>query len=180
MSDTRIEQFKNMTEADPENELGHFSLGKAYLDAGQFDDAAASLRRVLELNAEFSKAYALLGQGYADLAQQVDRDVSRFILGDALVEPNSFHKLVAQGVDRAERSHRLLEYQGDLGATNLAHLPAVGLERSEIDDLRITVGATATAVKQYLPFHDSARPVEYLHDRPSGYGFATTAFSNNS
>ena len=44
MSDTRIEQFKNMTEADPENELGHFSLGKAYLDAGQFDEAASSLR----------------------------------------------------------------------------------------------------------------------------------------
>ena len=36
MSDpnARIEQFRKMAEADPDNELGHFSLGKAYLDAG--------------------------------------------------------------------------------------------------------------------------------------------------
>lgn len=61
MSDTRIEQFKNMAEADPENELGHFSLGRAYADAERYDEAAASFRRVVELNPQHSKAYALLG-----------------------------------------------------------------------------------------------------------------------
>lgn len=60
MDDTRIEQFRKMAEADPENELGHFSLGRAYLEVGRFDDAARSFQRVLELNDGNSKAYQLL------------------------------------------------------------------------------------------------------------------------
>ncbi len=64
MSDTasRIEQFKKMAEADPDNELGHFSLGRAYLDAAQHAEAIASLRRVVELNPNISKAYQLMGE----------------------------------------------------------------------------------------------------------------------
>jgi Fe-S cluster biosynthesis and repair protein YggX len=56
----RIEQFRKMAEADPENELGHFSLGKAYLDAGMTAPAIASLQRVLELNPNIAKVYQLL------------------------------------------------------------------------------------------------------------------------
>jgi Fe-S cluster biosynthesis and repair protein YggX len=56
----RIEQFRKMAEADPENELGHFSLGKAYLDAGMTTPAIASLQRVLELNPNIAKVYQLL------------------------------------------------------------------------------------------------------------------------
>lgn len=51
-----------MAEADPDNELGHFSLGKAYLDSGRFEDAAGPLRRALELNPKMSKGYQLLGE----------------------------------------------------------------------------------------------------------------------
>ncbi len=61
-AEERITQFKNMIESDPDNELGHFSLGKAYVDAEQFAEAQAPLRRVLELNRSYSKAYQLLGQ----------------------------------------------------------------------------------------------------------------------
>ena len=57
----RIERFKYMTEADPTNELGWFSLGRAYLDAGQAPEAVPPLQRVIALNQNFSKAYALLG-----------------------------------------------------------------------------------------------------------------------
>ena len=57
----RIEQFRKMAEADPANELGHFSLGRALLDDGQFGEATSSLRRVIELNPNISKAYQLLG-----------------------------------------------------------------------------------------------------------------------
>src|ERR1700710_602521 len=53
----RIEQFRKMAEADPNNELGHFSLGKAYLDGGLFAEAAASLKRCLALNPQMSAAY---------------------------------------------------------------------------------------------------------------------------
>ncbi|MFQ5414118.1 MAG: Fe(2+)-trafficking protein [Phycisphaerae bacterium] len=58
---TRIAQFKQMADADPDNELGHLSLAKAYIDAGQHTNAIPPLRRVLELNATLSKAYQLLG-----------------------------------------------------------------------------------------------------------------------
>ena len=48
MADTasRIEQFRKMANDDPKNELGHFSLGKALMEAGQFDDAASQLSPV--------------------------------------------------------------------------------------------------------------------------------------
>jgi len=59
-NDARIEQFRNMAEADPNNELGHFSLGKAYLDSGQTKPAIESFQRVLDLNPNIGKVYQLL------------------------------------------------------------------------------------------------------------------------
>ena len=58
--DSRIQQFRKMAADDPNNELGHFSLGKALLDAGQHQEAAQSLQRVLALNPNIGKAYQLL------------------------------------------------------------------------------------------------------------------------
>ena len=60
----RIEQFRQMAEADPDNELGHFSFGKALLEAERFADAVAPLARAIELRPAMSKAYQLLGQAY--------------------------------------------------------------------------------------------------------------------
>jgi Fe-S cluster biosynthesis and repair protein YggX len=57
---TRIEQFKKMASDDPNNELGHFSLGRAYLEAGIYDNAASSFERVIEINPNMSRAYQLL------------------------------------------------------------------------------------------------------------------------
>jgi Fe-S cluster biosynthesis and repair protein YggX len=58
----RIARFQNMADADPTNELGHFSLGKALIEAGRFAEAAGSLARAIEINATLSKAYQFLGQ----------------------------------------------------------------------------------------------------------------------
>ena len=58
----RIAQYENMAEADPENEMAHFSLGSAYLKAGRAAEAAASLERCVELNPDMSKAWQLCGQ----------------------------------------------------------------------------------------------------------------------
>jgi Fe-S cluster biosynthesis and repair protein YggX len=58
----RIEQFRKMAEADPSNEVGHFSLGRELLAAGDAAGAVVPLRRVVELNPNISKAYQLLGQ----------------------------------------------------------------------------------------------------------------------
>ena len=71
--DTRIEQFKKMASDDPNNELGHFSLGRAYLEAGRYDEAVASFERVLQLNSNLSRAYHLLAQA---LLKQNKRDAA--------------------------------------------------------------------------------------------------------
>ncbi len=74
--DERIAQFEHMAGADPDNEMAHFSLGSAYLQAGRAAEAARSLERCIELNPEMSKAYQLAGEamikaGWADRAVEV-------------------------------------------------------------------------------------------------------------
>jgi Fe-S cluster biosynthesis and repair protein YggX len=70
MSNPRIEQFRKMTEADPTNELGHFSLGRALLDDKQYEPAIASFRKALELNGNLSKVYQLIAQAQLELNQK--------------------------------------------------------------------------------------------------------------
>ena len=72
----RIAQYENMAEADPDNEMAHFSLGNAYLQAERAAEAAVSFERCIELNPDMSKAYELAGQslikaGWSDRAVEV-------------------------------------------------------------------------------------------------------------
>jgi Fe-S cluster biosynthesis and repair protein YggX len=72
----RIAQFQNMAQADPENEMAHFSLAKAYYDAGRHADAAASFVRCTELAPSMSKAYQMAAEsflkaGNTDMAAQL-------------------------------------------------------------------------------------------------------------
>jgi Fe-S cluster biosynthesis and repair protein YggX len=60
----RIAQFRKMANDDPDNELGHFSLGKALMDAGEHGEAIGSFERTIVLNPQFSKAFQLLGACY--------------------------------------------------------------------------------------------------------------------
>lgn len=55
----QIEQFRKMAEADPDNELGHFSYGRALLDGGRAADAIVSLDKALAINPKLSKVYQL-------------------------------------------------------------------------------------------------------------------------
>lgn len=71
-SQDRISQFETMTLADPDNEMGHFSLGTAYADAGRFAEAERSFVRVLELNPSHSKSYELLGRALLELDRRED------------------------------------------------------------------------------------------------------------
>jgi Fe-S cluster biosynthesis and repair protein YggX len=70
--DQRIENFRKMANDDPDNELGHFSLGKALLDAGRHADAVLSFKRVVELKESFSKAYQHLGESLHALGRDAD------------------------------------------------------------------------------------------------------------
>ena len=69
--DARIQQLKKLIEADPNDVLAHFSLGRFYLAAGQSEPAVAALLRVVELNPDMSAAYQLLGAAYANMGKRV-------------------------------------------------------------------------------------------------------------
>ena len=66
----RIAQFRKMASDDPENELGHFRLGQLLMEDNQFDEAAKSFTRALEVNPVFSKVYQLLAECRLKLNQK--------------------------------------------------------------------------------------------------------------
>lgn len=57
----RIAQFENMAQADPDNDMAHFSLGGAYAQAGRHADAARAYLKCVEVNPAMSKAWQLAG-----------------------------------------------------------------------------------------------------------------------
>lgn len=69
MSSDRIAQLRNLAEASPNDELAHFSLGSALLDAGEPAEAAKSLQRVLAVNSQNSRGYELLARAQRDAGQ---------------------------------------------------------------------------------------------------------------
>ena len=56
-----ITRFRKMAEADPNDEIAHFSLGRALLESGDAAEAAKALQRVIALNPNIAKAYQMLG-----------------------------------------------------------------------------------------------------------------------
>jgi Fe-S cluster biosynthesis and repair protein YggX len=75
-----IERFQKMAEADPNNELGHFSLGRALLEAERWPEAAASFQRTIELNANMGRAYQLLATALLKLDRR-DAAIERLTQG---------------------------------------------------------------------------------------------------
>ena len=57
----RIEQFRKMAQANPDDDLAHFALGQALFDAERFDESINVLRHVLKINQTYSRAYVLMG-----------------------------------------------------------------------------------------------------------------------
>ena len=73
MADTsRIEQFRKMATDDPDNALGHFSLGRELLNAGQAAEAVASFERVLQIDPNLSRAHQLLATALLKLDRRGD------------------------------------------------------------------------------------------------------------
>lgn len=68
----RIEQFRFMAEANPKDELAFFSLGRAYLENGDAEQAITALQKVIELNPKMSKAYQVLASAQSAAAKQLD------------------------------------------------------------------------------------------------------------
>lgn len=71
MADTdRIAQFRKMANDDPNNELAHFSLGRALADANQHDEAVESFKKAIDLNPNISKVYHLLAASLLKLNER--------------------------------------------------------------------------------------------------------------
>src|SRR5688572_32081241 len=66
----RLERFKYMADADPGNELAHFSLGKEYLTADMPEPGIESLRRALNINKNLSRAYQMIAQAQLKLGKK--------------------------------------------------------------------------------------------------------------
>jgi len=68
----RIAQFEHMAEADPENEMAHFSLGGAYAQAGRPADSAAAYERCTEVAPHMSKAFQLAAEQHLKAEKRDD------------------------------------------------------------------------------------------------------------
>ncbi|MBU0550745.1 Fe(2+)-trafficking protein [Myxococcota bacterium] len=57
----RIEQFRKMAQANPEDDLAHYAFGQALCDAERYEEAVHVLRHVIKINPDYTRAYLLLG-----------------------------------------------------------------------------------------------------------------------
>ncbi|MBV72083.1 MAG: hypothetical protein CMH52_12215 [Myxococcales bacterium] len=80
--DERIEQFRKMAQANPDDDLAHFALGQALADAGRPAEAVNVLRHVLKINPGYSRAYVVLGDSQI-ITEDVDGAIETFQSGYA-------------------------------------------------------------------------------------------------
>lgn len=66
----KIERFKKVIELDPNDVLGYFSLGNAYLDAYKKDLARETFEKAIQVDPEHSSSYFGLGQAWEALGQK--------------------------------------------------------------------------------------------------------------
>lgn len=65
----RVQSLLKMLEQGRDSALLRFSLGNEYVAAGEFQHAAAHLRRAVELDGGYSAAWKLLGKCLAELGK---------------------------------------------------------------------------------------------------------------
>jgi Fe-S cluster biosynthesis and repair protein YggX len=101
----RIGRFEKMAQADPDNDMAHFSLGNALLQAGRFAEAAESLQRCLQLNPDMSKAYQLAGEamiraGWTDRAVETLNTGYQVAAGKGELMPKNAIAQLLQSIGR--------------------------------------------------------------------------------
>jgi uncharacterized protein HemY len=64
MGSQREEQFKQMVAEFPDSPMGHFSLGKLYLEERRYAEAVKSLEEAIRLDADYAAAMVSLGDAY--------------------------------------------------------------------------------------------------------------------
>ncbi|NGZ95299.1 MAG: hypothetical protein CV089_04045 [Nitrospira sp. WS110] len=69
MPNPRIEALKKVLAMDPHDDVAWFGLGKAYMDDGNFEEAAMSLRQCITVKPTYSAAYYGLAQSLQKLGR---------------------------------------------------------------------------------------------------------------
>ena len=72
MANPRIEPLKKVLAIDPNDEVAWFGLGKAYMDDGNFAEAASALESCIRVKPTYSAAYYALAQSLKNLIR-IDR-----------------------------------------------------------------------------------------------------------
>ena len=106
-SNARIAQFEKMAHDDSDNDMAHFSLGNAYLQARRAAEAARSFERCIELNPNQPEPFNNRG---AVLAQK----------GDSLAAIVDFARAVHIRPQYAEAHFNLARVNAQLGKCDLA------------------------------------------------------------
>lgn len=85
VSQERIETFKAMVAAEPNQEMVWYGLANEYLKLERWAEAAEALRQVLKLNGDFTAAYQMLGTA---LVNQGRREEARRAWMDGIEAAN--------------------------------------------------------------------------------------------
>ena len=67
MPNPRIEPLKKVLAIDPNDDVAWFGLGKAYMDDGNFEEAAKALQQCITVKPTYSVAYFALAQSFHKL-----------------------------------------------------------------------------------------------------------------
>ncbi len=69
MPNPRIEPLKKVLTIDPNDDVAWFGLGKAYMDDGNFEEAAKALQQCITVKPTYSAAYFALAQSLQKLSR---------------------------------------------------------------------------------------------------------------
>jgi predicted Zn-dependent protease len=67
MAQSRIDIFRQMAEAQPDDAMVWYGLGSEYVKLEQWSEAVEALRHVLRINPDYTAAYQMLGSALASM-----------------------------------------------------------------------------------------------------------------
>lgn len=72
VSDPREDRFKQMVSQFPDSPMGHYSLGRLYLEQRRFAEAIGPLEKACALQSDYAAAMVCLGDAYSGAARTDD------------------------------------------------------------------------------------------------------------
>jgi uncharacterized protein HemY len=85
MAQSRIDVFKQMAQAQPDDAMIWYGLGSEYVKLEQWSEAVEALRNVLRINPDYTAAYQMLGSALASIGE---RDEARRVWTEGIETAN--------------------------------------------------------------------------------------------